>query len=363
MKWIKIIILIIAAAAVLVFTRQLLLPLLSNNNSLLQVETSGITARVYIDNKEIGETPLLAEKMAAGDYHLRIEADLDSPFSKSVEFSKEISLSESHLTTVNWEFGPNESFSSGDIRIKQPGEGLSITTNPVGSKVFMNGEELGSGPITVSPNTGIHMLRISKNGYYSRELELSIESGKHLSLEVFLAINPFDTVNKLQEGKVTIYDLSTDRGDLLSETQNWANGVFFFEKTKNLDFDALIDRAGNRYFKDKSAWDKKIERNKKIIVGYLGDKNENGLTNQAKNIISIFSQKPKPEPVDINRVQITSTPTGFLNVRGGPGTSFPIVAKVNPGEKYEFLEEKSGWYKIKVSGSTGWISTQYSKKI
>lgn len=362
MKLLKSIFLLIAAAAVLVFTRQMLLPLL-NNNSLLQIETPGVTARVYLNDKKIGETPFLDAKLVDGDYLLRIEADLDSPFSKSVEFSKEIPLSTGHLTAVNWEFGPDESFSSGDIRIKQTGEGLSITTTPADSRVFLNGNEVGSGPINVSPNTGIHMIRISKNGYYSRELEVNIESGKRLNLKVFLAVNPFDTTKKLWEGKLTLYDLSTDRRDLLSETQNWANGVFFFEKTKNLSFDALIDRAGNRYFKDKSAWDKKIEENKKIIVGYLGNKNENGLTDQAENIISIYKQKPKPEPVGINMVQITSIPTGFLNVRRGPGTSFSIVAKVNPGEKYELLEEKSGWYKIKISGSTGWVSTQYSKKV
>jgi uncharacterized protein YgiM (DUF1202 family) len=47
-------------------------------------------------------------------------------------------------------------------------------------------------------------------------------------------------------------------------------------------------------------------------------------------------------------------------------------AKVKPGERYEYLDEKSGWYKIKFNGNTtglvsggfteGWVSGEYSTK-
>ncbi|MGE5417634.1 MAG: SH3 domain-containing protein [Acidobacteriota bacterium] len=45
------------------------------------------------------------------------------------------------------------------------------------------------------------------------------------------------------------------------------------------------------------------------------------------------------------------------NVRSGPGTSYPIVTKLNPGEAAQYVSERSGWYCIKTKGGkAGWVS-------
>ncbi|HUV72518.1 MAG TPA: PEGA domain-containing protein [Clostridia bacterium] len=63
-------------------------------------------------------------------------------------------------------------------------------------------------------------------------------------------------------------------------------------------------------------------------------------------------------------VEIKETPTGWLRVRKGPSTTTAEIAKVNPGEKYPLLEEKSGWYRIQLEeDQEGWISGQYATKI
>lgn len=61
-------------------------------------------------------------------------------------------------------------------------------------------------------------------------------------------------------------------------------------------------------------------------------------------------------------VEILDTPTGWLRVRTEPSTSATESGKVNPKEKYPLLDEKSGWYKIKIGESSGWISGRYAKK-
>ena len=62
-------------------------------------------------------------------------------------------------------------------------------------------------------------------------------------------------------------------------------------------------------------------------------------------------------------LQISQTPTGWLNVRSGPGTSFAPVGRVNPGEVYPLLAEEGEWYRIKFEreGQTkeGWVAKQY----
>ncbi len=46
-----------------------------------------------------------------------------------------------------------------------------------------------------------------------------------------------------------------------------------------------------------------------------------------------------------------------VNLRGGPGTSNPVVGKVTLGTEAEVLSDNDGWYEIRVADGTasGWI--------
>lgn len=58
---------------------------------------------------------------------------------------------------------------------------------------------------------------------------------------------------------------------------------------------------------------------------------------------------------------IANTPSGWANVRGGPGLQNEIVGKVNDGEKYQILEQNNEWYKIKLTtGEMAWIIKKYT---
>jgi len=73
-------------------------------------------------------------------------------------------------------------------------------------------------------------------------------------------------------------------------------------------------------------------------------------------------QAPGPK-IEIEEVIIQDTPTGWLNVRSGPGTNYTQITRVYPNETYALLEEKDGWYKIKIDGETqGWVASQYTAK-
>jgi len=65
----------------------------------------------------------------------------------------------------------------------------------------------------------------------------------------------------------------------------------------------------------------------------------------------------------LGEVTITKTPTGYLNVRQQPSSSSTLVAKVNPGETYQYTAVKNGWYQIVLKdGTTGWVLGTYAKK-
>lgn len=71
-------------------------------------------------------------------------------------------------------------------------------------------------------------------------------------------------------------------------------------------------------------------------------------------------------------VKIRDNPQGWLRVREDGSIDATESARVKPGEKYEFLDEKTGWFKIKfndnknglISGefTEGWVSSEYSSK-
>ena len=70
---------------------------------------------------------------------------------------------------------------------------------------------------------------------------------------------------------------------------------------------------------------------------------------------------PTPKPLSGKTVLILDTPTGFLRVRETVGGG--EIARVTPGEIYQYVDEQDGWLQIKLKdGQLGWISNQYAKK-
>lgn len=81
---------------------------------------------------------------------------------------------------------------------------------------------------------------------------------------------------------------------------------------------------------------------------------------------------PSAQTTSVSFVVIKDTPQGWLRVREDASIDASESAKVKPGERYEFSDEKSGWYKIKFNGNTnglvsgsfidGWVSSEFSSK-
>lgn len=84
-----------------------------------------------------------------------------------------------------------------------------------------------------------------------------------------------------------------------------------------------------------------------------------------KTGVATSSPKTQIAPTKaLSKLQILPTGLGYLNVRSKPSTSGLLVAKVNPGETYEYTENIGDWYKISLSdGKEGWVSKRYVKEI
>ncbi|MDO8452034.1 MAG: PEGA domain-containing protein [bacterium] len=88
------------------------------------------------------------------------------------------------------------------------------------------------------------------------------------------------------------------------------------------------------------------------------------IESQTKETPAPTNPSPTNEDPPKPFVIIKDTPTGFLRVRVEPSTGASESARVKPGEKYTYLEEKNGWFQIKYDQTTdGWISGQYAEKV
>ena len=45
-----------------------------------------------------------------------------------------------------------------------------------------------------------------------------------------------------------------------------------------------------------------------------------------------------------------------LNVRTGPGLSYPVLTKVHRGEKYRIVDTQKDWYKVETNSGEGWVA-------
>jgi len=255
---------------------------------------------------------------------------------------------------------------------------LKIVSSPTAS-IFIDNVAIGKTPFEDKYKVGEYLIKLipegvatdtaSWNGKVSIEKNIltyvNIELGS-LDLTTAGEIFTMKRSNTVKPGYGEIYVETEPTGALVSLDndekgvsslilENVAPGVHelsvfmpgFFRRTQKVNID-----AGYRlYAKFKLA----IDQSQKFITPTEEkEATKSGKTEEKKFVV------------------IKETPTGWLRVRTDPSLGASESAKIKVGEKYEFLEEKEGWYKIKFNGNKdglvegefdeGWISSSYAQK-
>lgn len=376
MRKILVFLLILTNLTLLYIAYQLLTPLISAGNAALIIDTSEIHAVVSMNGKVVGTTPYKADKLRPGDYNLKLTADLEASDSAiatasgklkiyKASWENSVTLTPGTQTVINRTFGPSAIFSAGEVLTLEGGSGLNIVTNPSEADISLDSKSAVKSPLTTA-DTGTHVVKINKDGYFGRELTVNIPTNFKLKIMVDLALNPLTPLSEIDKhDKIKLLDLSSSSSQLLANSQNWSDGVFFYNSklaSPSAHLDLLIDSKGATYSATLKGWEAKIKETQVGNIGYLGKKDE-PLTTEAKKVWDSLTLFLTGTPSG-TQVQISTTPTGFLNVRSEASLSASIISKITPGEKFLLLEEKTSWYHIKLpDGKDGWISSQYAKKL
>lgn len=259
--------------------------------------------------------------------------------------------------------------------LKKSPAALQINTNPL-ANIFLDGKLMGKTPY---------------NGQNLKEGEYSVKLIPESTDEPLVS---WEAKVKLHGGVLTLIERDFGSSEAASSGQ-----ILTLEKAKDKDKAALtvvsnpdgalvhvdgeakgftpinIDEIGigdhqvtlaKDGFSDKTVKARAIAGFKLIVSAQLSQEGEPSATDSAT---------PSPDPtasdspgdsetVAKGEVKIKDTPTGWLRVRSGPGTSKEEIARVNPGETYRLLDEENGWYQIELKdGEEGWIAGQYATKI
>jgi hypothetical protein len=257
------------------------------------------SATVFLDTQHLGKTPYEG-KAPSGEYTLKLVPESGS-FASSWE--TKIKLAPSVLTYINRELTDQELTSAGEIltldKISSPKGEIAVLSNPDGAQVSLDNQEPKLTPTS--------FLEVDEGNH-----ELSISSPGFKSRSIEVKITPgFKLVVSVQLAFSSEASPSASPSPSPSGTPK----------------PTTSPKAGA----------------------------------SPKPTVSPAVQIPKPY-VTISQTCWPECP-GQLRVRVEPDKTATEAARVDAGDSFPLLEQKSGWYKIRYEGTKeGWISSQYAKK-
>lgn len=144
------------------------------------------TAKVFINNKEMGMTPYKNNNLQPGAVEVKIDSG-SSQWSKSIELQNNIN------TVVDWEFGKGDKDSGGYILyLEKTGDnknaGLMVNSTPDKTAVSIDSEIKGFSPQRFTDiGEGDRQLTLSYPGYKNLDVFMKAINGYQLVVEANLA--------------------------------------------------------------------------------------------------------------------------------------------------------------------------------
>ncbi len=113
-------------------------------NGSLDVNSSPMSAEIYIDGKHYGQTPNYINEIIIGTHELKIEKQ------GCTTITKTINVKEGETLTINEKL--------------QTGKEITISTDKSGDKIYVDGNYVGTSPITSNLTYGSHNIKAERNG-------------------------------------------------------------------------------------------------------------------------------------------------------------------------------------------------------
>jgi hypothetical protein len=130
-------------------------------------------AKVYVDGKYIGDTPISNYKVSLGNHNIKVTKDGYNDYSGTFSLSSSDTAKAIPVVLLKKEETKPQTVNTGK---------LSVSSDPTGAKVYVNNEYKGITPITISLNEGKYTIRLSKENYDDSVRNITIEANKKLEI-------------------------------------------------------------------------------------------------------------------------------------------------------------------------------------
>lgn len=256
---------------------------------------------------------------------------------------------------------------------------LQVTASPQ-SKVYLNGEYLGTTPLCRCPKSddlgvkdvqemlpvGEYTIRLvpESGGLSEFQEKITIEKSVLTVVDRKFAegassegvVISLTSIGDDKTNELTIVSLP-EGSDVYVDDEAKGKTPLQLKDLTESDHMLIIQKDG---YKTKSIRIRATNGYKLVAKGYLGI--DPSFVAGAKETAS-SSATPTPS-IFITKVRIVQTGTGFLRVRDDNSLGGKEIGRVIPGDEYAILEEQPGWYQIALAtGEKGWISAEYAEKV
>lgn len=302
-------IILLVLIGVLIFGIRYIVLRRSNRQGVLKV-SSNTAARVLLENRDIGKTPL-EQKVNVGEYSIRLVPETSTV--PLTSWQGRVTIGGNTLTYVNRDLSESELTSAGEQlwleKTTSNKAELSIISVPDGANVIIDDQARGVTPLALTDiSEGDHAVVINSPGFEPRTVKVKLTPGYKAIVSASLALSPS------QIASPTLFEIQDSTP---SSTLQPTPSQSIAQVTPTV---------------------------KPTVKPTI------------KPTLSSTVETP-------SRVRITDTPVGFLRVRKEPTTASSEIGRATPGQEYDVLTSQGTWYQITFEQQQGWISSQYAEEI
>jgi len=160
------------------------------NNTSLEIVTQRGKAKIWINEKDYGETPVTVQDLPEGDYLVEMEKIApENAFYKKHSFN--IELTKNTTARMDIEIGPEDLLHGSILYYSpmrtSPGKGyLTVTCSTNDSKIYVNGEFTNRASLTnIELEKGEQKIKVENEGYIGIELPVNIRENYQLNLKIY----------------------------------------------------------------------------------------------------------------------------------------------------------------------------------
>ena len=140
--------------------------------SAVLIDSDPRDAKVKFNGEIRGSTPLVISDLPAGEY----SAQLIRPGYAEQQIAWRIVNERPHPRLF--------------ARLRMTSGQVIINTVPEGARVYINGQQSGISPFSAALDAGIHKVRVEREGFNPKEMQLTVESGKSRTVTLRLDTRP-----------------------------------------------------------------------------------------------------------------------------------------------------------------------------